>query len=1208
MRFALTLLFAFCCLPFLKAQSSAFRPVAVAERNKANLPERARLFELDAKLFSQQLAAKNTALQLPLPDGGYVATVPNADPVLEASLAARYPQLGSYALRTPAGTGRLATAPGRVDILLPTLSGFVAYEPVADLPQTYAVYYVADDHRTDGITPLGCGFEDNLLEGADAGVKGVKEEVHGDPPKSLGDTPRELRQYDLAITCTGEFARKVGGDREDVMAAYNTAVNVLNALFIREFGTRMRLIEASDRLIYLDPATDAFVDASLGRELLDQVIRAFEANNVPVDAYDLGHLFTAGCSDVGGVVNGTACSNAKTRGVTCHSGNDIARLARGTMAHEIAHQFAVSHSWNNCPGSQEQRSGQTAWEPGSGTTIMSYAGACRDQNIGAGDAYYHVGSIQQFLTFSRSSGASDCATVIETENRTPDVTIDYENNFFVPISTPFVLEGTATDDNDPLEQLTYNWEQFDLGPDSRIQDPEQNAPLFRSVPPSAGGNVRYFPRLSDVILGINRPAETLPDYARRMTFRLTARDNNEEAGGVDWESFFFRTTEEAGPFVVNQPDTTGLGSWRIGQSRTITWDVAGTDQAPVNARTVDILASANEGETFDIVVARGVPNTGSVEVNVPLVPFIGQATEVDILLMIRASDNIFFNLAPEPIRVEAATEPSFALEQSLSYADVCAPDVVTVEYGATAILDYNEELTLDINTEELPEGATANLSRNSFLPGETSTLTLDFTDAFFTGRVRVPVTVTAPDRDTTFREIIIDVQDNDFSDLALLEPAEGTSGIILATDFNWTEAANARRYDLQIATSPTFSEGSIFEEATQLTDTEFIPQDFFAENTVYFWRVRPENRCGPGEWSDPQSFRTVSVDCSDYAAEDLPVGLPGNGPSFTATSELFVREEGNISDLNIPMIDIRYQVVANLTVRLTSPGGTTVTLYDRNCFSTNNIVLGFDDEAPRNLVCPPDDRRVFIPVGSLADFNGEETLGTWTLTVIGSETGGSAGSIRNWGLEFCTSLAAQPLSVLTNETTRVGQNERVRIGQSQLEVRSEDFGSDRVFHTIVRLPRFGTLDLYGRELMVGDTFDQAKINGNGLHYRNTNPDTEFDDFAFVVSTPTGGYLPVTYHEFAVQAEPVSTNGSDNGFATSLTVFPNPATDQVQIHWNGAVAGAEVVNVSVFDLNGRLLLRQSVGGALGQATVSLGNLSAGVYVLRIGGATRRVVVR
>jgi subtilisin-like proprotein convertase family protein len=122
-----------------------------------------------------------------------------------------------------------------------------------------------------------------------------------------------------------------------------------------------------------------------------------------------------------------------------------------------------------------------------------------------------------------------------------------------------------------------------------------------------------------------------------------------------------------------------------------------------------------------------------------------------------------------------------------------------------------------------------------------------------------------------------------------------------------------------------------------------------------------------------------------------------------------VDQQGTISDLNIPNIKLRYNFASKVTLTLTSPAGTSVVLYQENCFSTNAIDLGFDDDAPQDIVCPPDDQRVFIPVGTLADFNGEDTFGTWTYSTIGvSETGGSAGQLESWGVEFCADVNSTP--------------------------------------------------------------------------------------------------------------------------------------------------------------------------------------------------------
>ena len=70
------------------------------------------------------------------------------------------------------------------------------------------------------------------------------------------------------------------------------------------------------------------------------------------------------------------------------------------------------------------------------------------------------------------------------------------------------------------------------------------------------------PRVDRVANNIELNDEVLPDYAREMSFRLTARDNNTEAGGVDWAIVNFEVAD-VGPFVVNTPEQ--AGDWKVGR-------------------------------------------------------------------------------------------------------------------------------------------------------------------------------------------------------------------------------------------------------------------------------------------------------------------------------------------------------------------------------------------------------------------------------------------------------------------------------------------------------------------------------------------------------------------------------------------------------------------------------------------------------------------
>ena len=1196
MKRILPLFAALCCTLSLFAQTNAFRftssVVPDAQSVTVNVDQLRDALKGAPREFSGRKS--NVTISLPLTDGRFADFTAYDSPVQTS-----HPEVGSYKVTGPWGGGRVAVSPNRISAVFRGPSGYVIIEQQEDASYRVMSYGELMQELQASQDNLSCGFDDTSLPAygemeMDEDFVAAGEVVPGSATHKAGNDPRELRQYDLIITNTGEFAARFGGTRESVVEAYNDITNALNAIFENEIGIRMNLIVIDD-LIFLDENTDPYVNANQGGALLSQVRPAFDSARVALNSYDLGHLLTARCTDVGGVVSGRACTNeGKTRGVTCVGGSLLGGALR-IMAHEIAHQFAVSHSWNNCPGSEGQRASNTSFEPGSGTTIMSYAGACGNQNIGQEQAYYHVGSVEQFLTYTQVTGARACATVIETDNFTPEADFDYVDGFYIPVSTPFRLEGTATDANDDSADLTYNWDQMDLGPSSPILEPRGNAPLMRSVFPTAEGNVRYFPNLPQIVAGNTATrAERLPTYSRDLTFRLVVRDNNEEAGGIDWEELSFFAEETAGPFLVNDP----ADEWAVGDFREVTWDVANTDKAPVNCQRVNIVLSTDGGQTFDVVLAENVINNGSAFVTIPE----GSNTE-EARIMVEAADNVFLNVNSTDFLIVDATEPGFTLDAGIRYEQVCLPYTFETELTSTSVLGYDSTVTLSVTAADLPATADLRLSSDVLEPGETVTLTADLTDVRVSGLVELIVTAVGPGLDTARRRIFLDITDTDFADLATMSPAEGTTGIILATEFDWTDAANADNYEIEIATSPTFAENTIFERRTGLNGSEYLPDEFFAPNTVYFWRVRPVNLCGEGAWTAPNSFRTVNSACTTYENDDA-VPLPGTGAAFVRTSTIFVEEAGSISDLNIPNLLVNYSFVSNVKLTLISPAGTRVILYDERCFSTNTINMGFDDDAPLPVVCPPDDRRVFTPVERLDVFVGEDTFGEWILEAAVSSTGGSAGSISSWDIEFCADILATPPQALNNATTEVPPLGRNSIIKDNLRVTSEAFDTDEIKFTITDLPESGDLLLYGRTLMVGDTFYQSDINGIGLFYENTAEGVEQDDFGFLVTTPDGGYLPIAYHDISIFEGAVVSNREVSAIDAGLDVFPNPTAGDLSLRWTTVVN--RPLDVQLFDLTGRLLRSRTVNGAAKAAALDVSDLSSGVYLLRIDGAVRRVV--
>ena len=623
-------------------------------------------------------AAENNqvTITLPLPDGRYGDYYLYESPVMHPDLAAKFPEIKTYIVKGVEDV----YASGRVDL---TPHGFHAmvYSPGATFyidpysqrdTANYISYYKADFSRD----------EDDLM-------KELPPIGDSTPPDVQGGitTGPTLRTHRLALATTGEYSIFHGGTVPDVMAELVTAVNRVTGIYEREVAVRMELIANNDDIIYLNPATDPYTNNSGGAMLgenqanLDAVIGT--AN------YDIGHVFSTGGGGVA-FLNAVCNAGTKARGVTGLTNPVGDPFYVDYVAHEMGHQYGGNHTFNGNAGacSGANRNPSTAYEPGSGSTIQAYAGICGDQDLqNNSDDYFHTISFQEMATFTQSGGGSTCGTTTATGNNPPSVDAG-TGGFFIPINTPFILTGSATDpDADPL---TYNWEQFDLGPAGHPNNPVGNAPIFRSFD-ALMTPTRVFPMLSDIVNNTQTIGEILPSYTRDLTFRLTARDNHvsPSAGGVAFDTIAFDVTDTAGPFEVVSPNDLGGTTWPVGATREVTWDVANTDVAPVNCTNVDIDLSTDGGFTAPISLASNTPNDGSALVLVPNNP------TATARVWVSCSNNIFFDMSDENFTI--ANQGTFA---ELLLAKRVSPEG-SVNPGTT--LNYTISLT---NTGNLAASAT----------------------------------------------------------------------------------------------------------------------------------------------------------------------------------------------------------------------------------------------------------------------------------------------------------------------------------------------------------------------------------------------------------------------------------------------------------------------------------------------------------------------
>ena len=444
----------------------------------------------------------------------------------------------------------------------------------------------------------------------------------------------------------------------------------------------------------------------------------------------------------------------------------------------MGHQFGGNHTFNGTTGSCSGNGGSdVAFEPGSGITIMAYAGICGVQNVAAHSIdTFHAASFDEIVAFSRDSAeGGSCGTASTSTNRPPVVTNPVDG-FSIPKGTPFELTGAATDPDG--DGLAYQWEQFDLGaagaPNAAATVTTSTPPLFRNFAPTLSPT-RVFPQISDIVGNTQTIGEILPQVPRAMNFRLTVRDNYRvptvgapdttesfERGGVASEDLSFNIAN-VGPFLVSFPSVAGL-TFNGRSTQTFTWDVAGTTAAPVSCPNVDIFLSTDGGFTYPITVISGVANDGSQDVTIPNV---GTTTA---RAKVKCANNVFFDISNNnftiveivnnaPSAVLNATPVSGTAPLTVNFDSIGSSDPDAGDAVATYNFGFGEGAPTGFQT-----GSTA--SHTYSTPG-TYTATLAVKDSFgltstraATRTIEVLAPVLNPDAFTFIRRV--DVPLNSF--------------------------------------------------------------------------------------------------------------------------------------------------------------------------------------------------------------------------------------------------------------------------------------------------------------------------------------------------------------------------------------------------------------------------------------------------------------
>ncbi|SFB31392.1 Chitodextrinase, partial [Flavobacterium swingsii] len=641
---------------------------------KSHLPQK-NIFDLDLPAMKKMLAkspkrdisnsTSNTIITLPNGEGKMENFKVYENSVMAPELAAKYPEIKSYVavgIDNPNARAYFSNSPiGFKSMTLYPGKSTVFIEPITDDLKTYTIY--KKDEKDETLNQFECSVIDEAIRTDKLNTTNTTYARGADDGK--------LRTIRLALSCTGEYAAYFGGTKAGTLSAMNNTMTRINGVFEKDFGLKLILIANNDVIIYTNPSTDPYsIDTSKSNWRSE--LKSNLNSSIGLANYDIGHLFgmssvNASSGDAGCV--GCVCSDFnKGSGYTCanpisYSGDtfDI-----DFVAHEIGHQLGANHTFTYIGDNPYAQI-----EPGSGSTIMSYAGATSKDIEFHSDAYFHAISIQQVTDNIK---AKTCSVIISTGNAAPVVNAGLD--YTIPKGTPFMLTGSATDANTD-DALTYSWEQMDLGSaTTTIPSPTATTgPLFRSYPSSTSAT-RYFPKMTSILGGLTTTlgkeivSEALPGVARTLNFRLTVRDNRPGGSANNTDDAVVTVDGVAGPFTVDTQNT--AASYAVGTIQTINWTVAGTNANGVNCANVDILLSTDGGQTFPTTLLAGTPNDGSQSIVIPNVP--GTTNRI----MVKGSNHIFFDV----------NNANFTITGSVS-ADTTAPTASTLSASGTTTSSTN---------------------------------------------------------------------------------------------------------------------------------------------------------------------------------------------------------------------------------------------------------------------------------------------------------------------------------------------------------------------------------------------------------------------------------------------------------------------------------------------------------------------------------------
>lgn len=1132
-------------------------------------------FPIDYKLFDAKMPSIRAGLLSVVNNSqrhSAIISLPNADgnmeqfEIVEASnfepaLQARFPEIRAFSgkgISDRSAMIKLSYSPQGIQTMIMRADGHNEYmEPYSADGNTYVVYRPNNNNRL----PWTCGTpEANMAVGLNNQVNNA-----GIVARSGGN----LKTMRLAQSVTAEYSNYFGATSSAqvslVLTAVNNTLTRCNGVYEKDLALHLNLISNTTSVFYYNASTDPYSAASTGTGGAWNTELQNTLTSVIGDAnYDIGHLFgaTGGGGNAGCI--GCICTNgSKGSGYTSPADGVPAgdNFDIDYVVHEVGHQLGANHTFSH----NNEGTGVNV-EPGSGITIMGYAGITSQDLANHSIAYYHAASINQIQA---NLNSKTCPVTTTITNSTP--VVNALTNYTIPISTPFALTGSATDAN-AGDILTYSWEQNDnasssqTGTSSVASATKATGPNWISFAPTTSPT-RLFPKLATILAGatVSGPltggdaganTEALSSVARTLNFRLTVRDNAPyssttpvSVGQTQYADMVVTVSSASGPFTVTAPNT--AVSWAGNSTQTITWNVANTTATPVSCANVKISLSTDGGQTFPTVLAASTPNDGSEAIVIP------NTATTTARVKIEAVGNIFFDISNTNFTITAGSSCGSATGLTASGITTSSANLSwTAVSGATSYaVDYKLS-----SSSTWTSVSTAQTTTTASLSGLAAGSTYDW---------RVTATCSSGTGAAATAQFTTTANTTCGTPTGLASSAITSSSATLS----WTAVSGAVSYavDYKLNSASTWTSLS----TAQTTTTANLSG--LAASSLYDWRVTANCSSGSGAAATAQFTTSAASTCATAFEPNETQAAAAAITSGTTNSAAIS------SSTDVDYFKITTTSTASITYSLVGPSGVDFDLTIYNSAGTQ-IGSGAGSTATETVTL------------------SNQAAGTYFIKVFGYNGANSA---------TCYTIKANVTTATSCQSSYDNSTNGTTSGAAVIPFNTNITGL---------ISPSGDIDNYKFTITTGGTitvtlgtlpadYDVKLLNSSGTQVGiSQNGSTTSETINYTAAAGTY-YAQVYGYSNANNASScytlkvalgTATKNEENIVSDKFVVYPNPVHDVLKM---SLPVSDGFSDIKVTDISGRLVATQRLQGSNSEMNVS--KLLPGVYFVKVYTADGKV---